>query len=178
MQAKNSKREGKILSKGNYFMGNLSKLPERLKKLMVDRGINAPHLAEKLGVGSNTITRYLQGVGSPSFEIFIKLVEYFNCSAGFLLGREEQPFYEKKFLPLAEFAKRFREVMTECNITQYALHRKTGISWNNFHKWLKGERLPNANSLLKLAVTMDCSVDFLLGRIKTRDTGINIIKTP
>ena len=153
------------MSKKDYFMGILSKLPERLKILMVDRGVNAPKLAKTLGIGSNTITRYLQGVGTPNFEIFIKLVEYFNCSADFLLGVEAQPFYTKNFLPLPEFAQHFREVMAECNITQYALHKKTGISWNNFHKWLKGERLPYANSLLKLASAMGCSVDVLLGRI-------------
>ena len=145
-------------------MGILSKLPERLKILMLDRGVNAPKLAKTLGIGSNTITRYLQGVGTPNFEIFIKLVEYFHCSADFLLGVEEQPFYTKKFLPLPEFAKHFREVMAECDVTQYALHKKTGISWNNFHKWLRGERLPYANSLLKLASAMGCSVDVLLGR--------------
>ena len=153
------------MSKKDYFMGILSKLPERLKILMVDRGVNAPKLAKTLGIGSNTITRYLQGVGTPNFEIFIKLVEYFNCSADFLLGVEAQPFYTKNFLPLPEFAQHFREVMAECNITQYALHKKTGISWNNFHKWLKGERLPYANSLLKLASALGCSVDVLLGRI-------------
>ena len=152
------------MSKRDYFMGILSKLPERLKILMLDRGVNAPKLAKTLGIGSNTITRYLQGVGTPNFEIFIKLVEYFHCSADFLLGVEEQPFYTKKFLPLPEFAKHFREVMAECDVTQYALHKKTGISWNNFHKWLRGERLPYANSLLKLASAMGCSVDVLLGR--------------
>ena len=152
------------MSKKDYFMGILSKLPERLKILMVDRGVNAPKLAKTLGIGSNTITRYLQGVGTPNFEIFIKLVEYFNCSADFLLGVETQPFYTKNFRPLPEFAQHFREVMAEYNITQYALHKKTGISWNNFHKWLRGERLPYANSLLKLASAMGCSVDVLLGR--------------
>ena len=78
-------------------MDILSKLPERLKELMFDRGINAPTLAEKLDVGANTITRYLQGVSTPNFDIFVKLIEYFNCSADFLLGLEEQPFYEKKY---------------------------------------------------------------------------------
>ena len=165
MQANNTKMEWEILSKKDYFMRILSKLPERLKKLMSDRGVNAPNLAKVLGIGSNTITRYLQGVGTPNFEIFIKLVDYFHCSADFLLGVEEQPFYAKNFLPLPEFSKHFREVMAECGITQYALHKKTGISWNNFHKWLRGERLPNASSLLKLASAMGCSVDVLLGRI-------------
>ncbi len=153
------------MSKKDYFMDILSKLPKRLKTLMLDRGVNAPKLAKTLGIGSNTITRYLQGVGTPNFEIFIKLVEYFHCSADFLLGVEEQPFYEGKFLSVPAFPKHFREAMSECNITQYALQKKTGISWNNFHKWLKGERLPYANSLLKLASAMGCSVDFLLGRI-------------
>ena len=64
-------------------MGILSKLPERLKMLMSDRGVNPPKLAKTLGIGSNTITRYLQGVGTPNFEIFVKLVEYFHCSADF-----------------------------------------------------------------------------------------------
>ena len=49
-------------------MDILSKLPERLKELMFDRAINAPNLAEKLDVGANTITRYLQGGSTPNFE--------------------------------------------------------------------------------------------------------------
>ena len=146
-------------------MDILSKLPERLKEMMFDKGINAPTLAEKLDVGANTITRYLQGASSPNFEIFVKLVEYFNCSADFLLGIEEQPFYERKFFPVPTFAEQFRKAMEECNMTQYALHKKTGISWNNFHKWLKGKSKPYPESLLKIVIAMECSVDFLLCRI-------------
>lgn len=146
-------------------MNILSKLPERLKELMFDRGINAPRLAEEIGVGSNTITRYLQAASCPNFDIFIKLVEYFNCSADFLLGLNEQPQYEKRFLSVSPFAVQFRKAMEACKISQYALQKKTGISWNNFHKWLKGERLPYPDSLIKLAGAMECSVDYLLGRV-------------
>ena len=146
-------------------MDILSKLPERLKELMFDRGINAPNLAEKLDVGANTITRYLQGVSTPNFDIFVKLIEYFNCSADFLLGLEEQPFYERKFLPVPSFAEQFRKAMEECKTTQYALKKKTGISWNNFHKWLNGKSKPYPDSLVKIALAMECSIDFLLGRI-------------
>ena len=146
-------------------MDILSKMPERLKELMFDRGINAPNLAKALEIGSNTITRYLQGVSAPNFEIFVKLVEYFNCSADFLLGITESPFYEKKFFPVPLFAEQFRKAMAECNVTQYALQKKTGISWNNFHKWLNGKSKPYPDSLLKIATALDCSVDFLLGRI-------------
>ena len=146
-------------------MGILSKLSERLKMLMLDRGVNAPKLAKALGIGSNTITRYLQGVGTPNFEIFVKLVEYFNCSADFLLGLEEQPFYEKKYLPVPLFSEQFRKAMEECKMSQYALKNKTGISWNNFHKWLNGKSKPYPDSLVKIAIAMECTVDFLIGRV-------------
>lgn len=147
-------------------MDILSKLPERLKELMFDKGVNAPKLAKELSIGSNTITRYLQGTSTPNFPIFIKLLEYFNCSADFLLGLDEQPLYESAFAPVAPFGEQLRNALSSCNVTQYALQKKTGISWNNLHKWLKGDRLPYPDSLVKIASAMDCSVDYLLGRIK------------
>ena len=61
-------------------MDILSKLPEQLKELMLDKGVNVKSLAETLGVGKNTITRYLQGASAPNFEIFVKLIEFLrNC---------------------------------------------------------------------------------------------------
>ena len=146
-------------------MDILSKVPERLKELMFDKGVNPPKLAEDLNIKSNTITRYLQGASVPNFTILIKLVEYFNCSTGFLLGMEEYPLYEQKFLPVPPFSEQFRKAMIESKFSQYALKNKTGISWNNFHKWLTGKSQPSPDSLVKLAGAMDCSIDFLLGRI-------------
>ena len=142
----------------------LSKLPERLKDLIFDKGITCPILAKELGIGSNTITRYLQGAHLPQFEIFISLIEYFHCSADFLLGRSEQADYERVYLPTQPFCNRFRESLRAYNISQYALQKATKISWNNIHHWLNGTRLPYLDSLCKIADYMDCSVDYLLGR--------------
>ena len=147
-------------------MENLSKLPERLKELMFDKGVSAPELAHTLGIGCNTVTRYLQGVHLPEFEIFAAILEYFHCSADFLVGETEYPQYEKTYLPVETFSLRFRAVLKELGVSQYALQKKTGISWNNIHKWLKGERLPLPDSLVRLAKALDCSVDYLLGRVK------------
>ena len=146
-------------------MDILSKMPERLKELMFDKEISAAELAAAIQVSHNTITRYLQGVRLPKFDALVALVDYFHCSADFLLGISEQPKYESVFSPTSNFAIQFRKAMEACKISQYALQKKTKISWNNFHKWLKGERLPYVDSLVKIALAMDCSVDFLLGRI-------------
>ena len=143
-------------------MDILSKVPERLKELMFERELTTKKLAEELGVKSNTITRYLKGTSSPNFQIFVKMLEYFECSADFMLGLEE--FSQKNAKPVLLFSESFRKAMKECKFSQYALQKKTDISWNNLHKWLKGERLPYPDSLLKIAKAMDCRVDLLLGR--------------
>jgi transcriptional regulator with XRE-family HTH domain len=147
-------------------MDILSKMPERLKELMFDKGINAPTLAKAINVKSNTVTRYIQGVRLPKFETFIVLVDYFHCSADFLLGLTDNPQYEENYLPTPFFRDSFRVALGENQTTQYALQKKTNISWANFHYWLNGIRLPYLDSLVKLACAMDCSVDCLLGRVK------------
>lgn len=143
----------------------LSKLPERIKEVMSDAEIGAPKLAETLGIKSNTITRYLQGVHQPKLDKLVLLADFFHCSADFLLGLSDYPQYETAFAPTREFSYCFKRAIEHCKVSQYWLQKTTGISWANFHHWLKGERLPYADSLIRLAVAMDISVDFLLGRV-------------
>ena len=146
-------------------MDILSKLPERLKELMFYKGVNAPALAQAINLGSNTITRYMQGVSLPKFEIFIRLVDYFHCSADFLLGLSDDPKHEQNYLPTPPFSEQFRNSLEQNNYSQYSVQKISQISWNNFHFWLNGIRLPYLDSLVKLAQAMDISVDLLLGRI-------------
>ena len=147
-------------------MDILSKLPERLKELMFDKGINAPALAKALEIKSNTVTRYLQGVSLPKFEIFVKLIDYFHCSADFLLGLVDDPQYNAVFTPVLPFEEAFRRALTEYNVSQYALQKQTDISWANFHFWLNGLRRPYLDSIVHLSKAIGCSVDYLLGRVK------------
>ena len=147
-------------------MDILSKLPERLKELMFDKGINAPTLAKQLNIRSNTVTRYIQGVRLPKFETFIALIDYFHCSADFLLGLSPTPNYEQNYLPTPPFAESFRRAIGDNQTSQYAVQKKASISWANFHYWLNGIRLPYLDSLVRLAQAIDCPVDYLLGRVK------------
>ena len=108
---------------------SMTKLPERLKELMFDKGVNSVALATALGVSNNYVTRYLQGNHLPTFSIFVKLIEYFNCSADFLLGLNEFPHYETAFLPVTNFSANFKKAIQDNGLSQYAVQKKTGISW-------------------------------------------------
>ncbi len=146
-------------------MGILSKLPERLKELMLEKGLNPPTLAKEVNIVSNLITRYLRGEHTPQFDNLIALADYFDCSVDFLLGLTEYPKREGQIFKKAPpFSVQFRTAMKKCNVSQYALQKKTGISWSSFHKWLHGYQVPYPDSLIKMATVLECSVDFLIGR--------------
>lgn len=145
-------------------MNILSKLPDRLQELMIQQDINATDLAKRLGVEVSTVTRYLKGERLPSFAYFIKLLDTFECSADFLMGLIDYPPMNAKFRKVPAFSERFRALLNECKMSQYALHKKTGLSYDNFNKWLKGVNSPFLDNLIKLSQAFDCSIDYLIGR--------------
>ena len=144
-------------------MDILSKLPERLNELITERAMNASDLAKVLEVNPATTSRYLNGVSLPSFLHFTKLLDFFSCSADFLIGLTEYPPEKPIFYKIPPFSKRFRELMDLHKMSQYRLHQITGFSYDNFNKWLKGVNCPYIDNLIKLAQAFDCSVDYLIG---------------
>ena len=146
-------------------MDILSKLPERLAEMMAERDFKPVDLASQMGISRNTITRYLQGTRFPSFENFIKMLELFHCSADFLIGLTDNPLTNVSFQPIVAFSVRFRALLTEHKMSQYALRKITGFSYDNFNQWLKGNTHPFLDNLIKLSNAFDCTVDELLGRI-------------
>ena len=146
-------------------MGILSKLPEQLSELMKENDLTPVMLAKRIGVTRNAITRYLSGARLPSFAVFVKLIETFNCSADFMLGLIEYPPTNVVFHSIPPFSERFRELLNSYNMSQYALHHKTNLSYDNFHNWLKGITSPYIDNLIKLAQAFDCSIDYLIGHV-------------
>ncbi|MCI8421412.1 MAG: helix-turn-helix transcriptional regulator, partial [Clostridia bacterium] len=49
-------------------MDNLTNFAENLNDMLIERGINSKNLADALGMGNATISRYLNKERSPSIE--------------------------------------------------------------------------------------------------------------
>ena len=146
-------------------MVNLSKLSESLKELMAEHNLNQVMLAEKLNTGRTKFSEILNGKSAPNFKTFVSIIEYFHCSADFLLGLKEYPCEEANYKPVQPFADRFSAVLEESGKSQYAFIKDTKISWSVLHGWLTGKTLPSVDNLIKVANYLDCSVDYLLGRV-------------
>ncbi|MDE7305783.1 MAG: helix-turn-helix domain-containing protein, partial [Clostridia bacterium] len=91
---------------------------------MDDKGLNAPALARELKTDRSNITRYLRGERAPQYNNFLTIVNYFSCSADYILGLTD---YLPQNLTLREpqqaFKDRLRYVIEFCGFTQYKLEQ-------------------------------------------------------
>ena len=62
-----------------------------------------------------------------------------------------------------EFAQILDKTMTEKNISNYEMSRKTGISDSLIGYWRRGKSVPKADNLLAISKFLEVSVDYLLG---------------
>ncbi len=144
-------------------MDNLSVFVERLKEYMVEYDLNATTLALKIKCSRVTLSGLLNEAHIPSTEIIIALVEYFNCSADYLLGLVEYPRLNE-FNPIKPFGDTLRKCLNENGKTEYRLQKDLNISRSLTYRWLNNIALPKVDSLIKLKKYFDCSIDYLLGR--------------
>ena len=142
----------------------LSKFAENLSALMEEKNLNAPALADLIKTDRTNITRYLRGERLPLYDVFTKLIEFFNVSADVLLGRLDYCDV-KEFHPVQPFGTTLRRVLEETKTSQYRVIKDLHISQATMYYWLLNNRLPNVENMDKLADYLDVSIDYLLGRI-------------
>lgn len=142
----------------------LSKFAENLSALMEEKNLNAPALADLIKTDRTNITRYLRGERLPLYDVFTKLIEFFNVSADVLLGRQDYCSVQE-FRPIQPFGTTLRRVLAETKTTQYRVIKDLRISQATMYYWLRNDRLPTVEKLDHLADYFDLPVDYLLGRI-------------
>ena len=142
----------------------MSKFAENLFLLMQEHDLNAPALADLIKTDRTNITRYLRGERLPLYDVFTKLIEFFNVSADVLLGRLDYCDV-KEFHPIQPFGTTLLRVLEETNTTQYRVIKDLQISQATMYYWLLNERLPTVEKLDMLANYLDLPIDYLLGRI-------------
>ena len=143
----------------------MSKLSIRLKEYMEERKLTQSALAKALEVKRSNISEYLSNKHAPSFSCFVKMLYYFDCSADYLLGLVEI-HTEEPLHPIPPFGERLRTLLKERKITQAKLIEDLPVSSAVPYKWLSGINEPSIESLIRLAEYFECSVDYLIGRVR------------
>lgn len=59
---------------------------ETLKKLRKGRSLTQSELGSKIGLSKAVISKYEIGLGYPSFDVLIRIAQYFGVTTDYLLG--------------------------------------------------------------------------------------------
>ncbi len=145
-------------------MLDLSKFAERLQEMLNVAEMNAFTLSKNIGCAHSSISRYLNGE-NPSLEILVKIADYFQCSTDFLLGFTEDTG-TPPFLPMPPFKDRLPYLLKLNGMSRYRFQKKTEIAPSLLYYYSKGQKSPTLDIIVRIAKKLDCSVDFVLGRIK------------
>ncbi len=143
----------------------MSKLSERVKEYLQELELTQTELSKKSNVGNTLISNFTLDLHNPHYENFVKILYAFNCSADYLLGLTDL-HTEEKLYPVLPFSERLRALLKEHKLTQEQLKTGLPVSGSVLYKWLSGKNEPSTASLIRLAEFFDCSVDYLIGRIR------------
>ena len=64
--------------------------------------------------------------------------------------------------------ERYEKLLKERNITNYRVHKDTGIAQTTLSDWKNGKITPGTDTLIKIALYFDVSIDWLLGQTDIR----------
>lgn len=136
---------------------------ESLKELLNNRKITPKELASTLHYSLSTIYSWLNNETDIRLSKLINLANFFNCSIEFLIGRDDNNSVNT-FAKCPAFNERLLQVMKEKRISTYKLIKTTHYSSKHLYNWSHGTD-PQLSTLIDLAKILDCTIDYLVGRI-------------
>ena len=148
-------------------MFHQEKFLDRLTEQMTLNGLDYKALSKALSISASTVYNLRSGrYQTPSTRVLFALIEYFNCSADYLLGLIDFPSDCVTYhSPLASYGARIRELLKEREETQKVFIENMKLSSNLAYKWLSDKTLPSVEYLIKLAEYFEMSVDSFIQRV-------------
>ena len=150
----------------------MEKFHEKLKVLRKKKGLTQQEVADKIGINRPSYSNWEKGRREPSFENLSMLACIFDVAIDYLLG-DYLEISKERYLEIKEsglmktsnvFPQRLKELRLKKRLTQIELGEKVGVKQSTFTKWENGKREPNIETLLKLADSLEVSLDWLFGR--------------
>lgn len=134
-------------------------LGKRLQQLRNKFELTQEELAKILCMSRSTYAQYEVDRRKPDYDTLQRIADYFKVSTDFLLGRTEHSGLEEGYFP-----SRLKMRREQNGISLEELAESLNIPLTDIAQFETGEKYPDLSTLKALAVYLNCSVDFLLGR--------------
>jgi transcriptional regulator with XRE-family HTH domain len=142
----------------------------RINELRKNQNIDLDTIAQKLNVSPRTIQRYETGERTPSIEKLIQLTEIFNCSIDYILKNSNyinnvatNTSLNTNDTTIETFTKRLKMLIVQKGLNKKELSKKTKLSIDLISEYISGKVFPSIEDLKKLALTLDTTINYLVG---------------
>lgn len=142
---------------------NLSIFAERLSDLLFDAQMKPEDFAKAISCSRSSAYELLSGNREPTLETLIRIADYFKCTTDYLVGLEKENS-ASSFKKCPPFKDRLPAICLHFNITRYKLMKITNLSRTSLNYWARGLTVPSVSNLYKMATSLECPLDFILGR--------------
>lgn len=141
---------------------------ENLRLFRKNSALSQLDLADELKVSRATIKNYESGYTKPDIDFLILASDYFNVTVDCLLGVD---IPEKDSIVL--FPNRLNELRKKKKLTQVEMAKLLMVTQGAYQKWEAGSREPSFEMLMRIADSLEVSLDFLLGRVNRNNFSSN-----
>lgn len=135
---------------------------ERIKGLRKKRGLTQRQMADTFGITERNYQRY-EATDSPSNDTLLKLADFFEVTADYLLGRTDSS--EVTFMTVGEkirIIRKFRNISLEELGIAIGFEKKSAA--NRMTQYETNYRVPKKDILLKIAKTLNVNpLNFFVG---------------
>ena len=121
-------------------------------------------LSKEMGINQSQISRYFNGV-IPNTKSIVKICDYFKCSIDYIVGLNDNKSYKasKSRYDNNLFYERYQNALHKNTTTHYQLAKKGIVCETSLRLWKTG-MLPQFEVLFNIAISLNVSIDYLLGR--------------
>ena len=141
---------------------------KRFKSLLEESDYSRSEIAKLIPLSQSTLSNALTYGIIPSTKTLIKIVDFFDISINFLLGKTDIEEFYKSSSP-ASFLSRFESLCSEKEVTHYKVAADCLFDKSNISRWISKGFLPELEILELLCDYFNVSPDYLLGRTEDKD---------
>ena len=138
---------------------------ERLRKHRTEAGYkSAKDFAMELGIPYSSYMAYENKKREPKYDVLMKMADKLGVTMDEILGyeqkqsAEEQTGFDKKAI-----GERIKEYRVARGLTQSDLANKANITRIALGNYERGQRIPNIDIFARIAMSLNASIDELMG---------------
>ena len=149
----------------------------KIKELRIDNELKLKDIANVLGVKISTYSSWERGENEMPLMKLNELANYYHTTFDYILGLslEHEFIKEKKEIDLNILKTRLYEIRKQKNLSQNLLCQKIGFSQTTYSQYERGITIPTSFKLLAIAQYYNVSIDYLVGRKKTKKINSKVI---